>query len=82
MAELWAVITAHQQLMRQNNFFQENRRQQARYWLEEALQTGLQALFQANSAAQTLLKALEPEVLTGRISPFAAAEQVLHTLQK
>ena len=82
IAELWAVITAHQQLMRQNNFFQENRRQQARSWLEEALQTGLQALFQANSAAQTLLKALEPEVLTGRISPFAAAEQVLHTLQK
>ena len=75
--ELWAAITAFREKMEKNNFFQDNRRQQARYWLEEALQSGLQTLFQTNTAAQGLLKVLEAEVLAGRLSPFAAAEQVL-----
>ncbi|MEO6039441.1 MAG: methylmalonyl Co-A mutase-associated GTPase MeaB, partial [Saprospiraceae bacterium] len=52
VAELWAAVTACYEQLRQHNFFQENRRQQAQYWLEEALQAGLQALFQSNEEAQ------------------------------
>ncbi len=79
---LWAAITDYRQQVEKNNFFRENRRRQAQYWLEEALQAGLEALFQANTDTQLLLKKLEPEVLAGRLSPFAAAEEVLQTFQK
>ncbi|MCY7327553.1 MAG: methylmalonyl Co-A mutase-associated GTPase MeaB, partial [Saprospiraceae bacterium] len=77
VAELWTAILNYRQQTQQNGFFAQNRRQQAHYWLEEALQAGLQALFQGNKDAQQLLKTLEPEVLAGRLSPFAAAEKVL-----
>ena len=82
VAELWEAITAYQQQTEKNNFFQENRRQQAQYWLEESLQAGLQAMFQGNSAAQAVLKSLLPEVLSGRMSPVAAAEKVLQMFKK
>jgi len=77
VAELWTAILHYRQQTQQNGFFAQNRWQQAHYWLEEALQAGLQALFQGNKDAQQLLKTLEPEVLAGRLSPFAAAEKVL-----
>lgn len=80
--ELWRVITAYQAHTQQNTSFSENRRQQARYWLEEALQNGLQARFQAHADTQAMLRKLEPEVLAGRLSPFAAAEQVLQSFKK
>lgn len=82
IAELWAAARRYCEQTQQNGFFIENRRQQAHYWLEETLQAGLQALFQDHNAAQQLLKTLEPAVLAGRLSPFAAAEQVLRTFIK
>ena len=80
--ELWAAITAYYAHTQQNNSFAENRRQQARYWLKEALQNGLQAMFQVHADTQAMLGKLEPEVLAGRLSPFAAAEQVLQSFKK
>ncbi len=62
--------------MTDNGFFAENRRQQAQYWLREALD-GLLRAFQADPAVRERLAALEPLVLAGRMSPFAAAEAVL-----
>jgi len=82
IAELWAAIQAFSQQAKQGNFFQENRQQQARYWLEESLQAGLQTIFQADANTQALFKKLEPEVLAGRLSPFLAAERVLQTFKK
>lgn len=82
IAELWNAILQYCQQTQKNGFYTENRQQQAHYWLEESLQAGLQALFQENSDAQNLLKMLEPEVLAGRLSPFAAAEKVINIFKK
>ncbi len=81
IGELWAAILQYRKQTQGNGFFVENRRQQAHYWLEEALQAGLQALFHNNRHAQLLLKTLEPEVLAGRLSPFSAAEQIIQRLE-
>ncbi|GAB4498353.1 MAG: methylmalonyl Co-A mutase-associated GTPase MeaB [Saprospiraceae bacterium] len=77
IAEIWQAIQEFRDFTLANGFFQENRKQQAGYWLQEALQQGLQTAFFNNPAVREKLAALEPEVLSGKMSPFAAAEQVL-----
>ncbi|MCC6460700.1 MAG: methylmalonyl Co-A mutase-associated GTPase MeaB [Saprospiraceae bacterium] len=77
IGELWAAIGAYRTQTLANGFFMENRRLQAQYWFQEALEAGLKAAFFSRPAVQASLAALEPEVLAGRISPFAAAEAVL-----
>ncbi len=42
------------------------------------IDTGLRNAFYAHPAVQAKLAALEPEVLAGRMSPFAAAEAILN----
>ncbi len=77
IAEIWRAILEYQQLTLENGFFTENRRRQAEYWFREALDAGLKAAFFSHPAVQARLAELEPEVLAGRVSPFAAAEVVL-----
>ncbi|MEZ4940906.1 MAG: methylmalonyl Co-A mutase-associated GTPase MeaB [Saprospiraceae bacterium] len=77
IAEVWEAISACRDLMLENSFFAKNRRQQAKYWLEEAIEAGIKAAFYGNPAVQTKLAALEPEVLAGRVSPFAGAGVLL-----
>ncbi len=77
IAEIWQAIQEFRDFTLASGFFQENRKRQAGYWLQEALQQGLQNAFFNNPAVQEKLAALEPEVLAGKMSPFAAAEGVL-----
>jgi LAO/AO transport system kinase len=77
IAEIWQTIQEFRDFTFANGFFQENRKRQAGYWLQEALQAGLQTAFFNNSAVREKLAAVEPEVLAGKMSPFAAAEGVL-----
>jgi LAO/AO transport system kinase len=74
---LWEALRQYQTHTHTNGFFQENRKKQAAYWLEEALETGLKQMFRQHPAVRQTLANLEPQVLNGQISPFAAAEAVL-----
>lgn len=77
IAGLWQALSDFRQHTTGNGFFAENRRQQARFWFQEALENGLHSAFYGNPAVQTQLTELEAAVLAGQISPFAAAEAVL-----
>ena len=77
IAEIWRAVVEYQHLTLRNGFFTENRRRQAEYWFREALDAGLKAAFFSHPAVQACLAELEPEVLAGRVSPFAAAAEVL-----
>lgn len=77
IAEIWQTIEEYKRHILANGFFYENRRRQAGYWLQEALEAGLKNAFLAHPAVRKKLTAIEPEVLAGRMSPFAAAESVL-----
>lgn len=80
--ELWDLAEAYRRQTLANGFFAENRRQQAQLWFQEALEQGLQTAFFSHPVVQNRLTALEAEVLAGRISPFAAAKNVLLTFLK
>ena len=75
--EIWAALQAYQSQTLSNGFFSENRRQQAGYWLRESLEASLRQLFYGNPAVRAQLEAVEPEVLAGRMSPFAAAQVIM-----
>lgn len=77
IAEIWQAIQEFRNFTFANGFFHENRKRQAGYWLQEALQGGLYAAFFENPVVREKLATLEPEVLAGKMSPFAAAEKVL-----
>lgn len=77
VAELWDAMLAYQAHIVGNGFFLENRRQQARFWFEDALEIGLKRLFFQHPAVRETLAKLETEVLAGRLSPTDAASRVL-----
>ncbi|MEQ1747139.1 MAG: methylmalonyl Co-A mutase-associated GTPase MeaB [Saprospiraceae bacterium] len=77
IAEIWERIEAYRQDTVANGFWADNRRQQAQYWLEEALENGLRKVFYTHPDVRSRLAELEQDVLAGRVSPFAAAEEVL-----
>jgi LAO/AO transport system kinase len=78
IAEIWQSIEAYRNFTTNNGFFAENRRHQAQYWFREALQAGLMSAFYSHPAIKQLLNKLEPDVLNGKISPFAAAGEILN----
>jgi LAO/AO transport system kinase len=79
-AEIWAQIMAYQQSTINNGFWFENRRNQAHYWLHETLMDGMKTAFYNHPDIQAMLPALEDAVLSGKISPFAAARTLLEHL--
>lgn len=77
IGDVWAAILAFQAQTMANGFFQESRTQQARYWLEDALESGLRQIFYQNPSVASALPLLEVEVLAGRVSPTDAAARLL-----
>jgi len=77
IAELWDAILEFQNHILGNGFLIENRRQQARYWLEDSIEAGLKTMFYKHPAVKAKLAELEVEVLAGRMSATEAAERVV-----
>ncbi|MFN0016418.1 MAG: methylmalonyl Co-A mutase-associated GTPase MeaB [Saprospiraceae bacterium] len=77
VAEIWETIEAYQRDTGASGYFSDNRRQQAQYWLDEALEDGLRRFFYTHPDVRERLAGLEEDVLAGRVSPFAAAEELL-----
>ncbi|MFZ4477658.1 MAG: methylmalonyl Co-A mutase-associated GTPase MeaB, partial [Saprospiraceae bacterium] len=80
--EVWETIMHYAQHTRQNGFFDENRSQQALFWLKETLQEALIHRFYTHPDVKILLQQLEPIVVAGKVSPFAAAEVILKVWDK
>lgn len=77
ISEIWSALEAYKTATTANGFFTENRKRQAGNWFREALEQGLAQLFYHHPAVKEQYSHLEERVLTGRISPFAAATELL-----
>jgi LAO/AO transport system kinase len=75
-------MQAFQSHVRANGFLEQNRQQQARYWLHETLESSLKNLFYQQPAVKEKYAALEKQVLEGSVSPFSAAQEILDVFQK
>ncbi len=60
-----------------SGFFKKNRKQQAKYWLDETIWDSLKKDFLSSEKIRTEFKKLEQAVINETLSPFAAAQQLL-----
>jgi LAO/AO transport system kinase len=75
--DVWAKAALYFLQAATNGFLEENRRQQSRNWLYDSIMDALKTQFLENEMVRAELPALEKAVLENRISPFAAAEELM-----
>jgi len=80
--KIWEQIKRYIKLTKDNQYFENNRQQQAKYWLEAAINQGLKNAFYQNKAVQAALIKIEKAVLNNEVSPFQGAAQLLKLLKK
>jgi LAO/AO transport system kinase len=77
IAEVWQMVLEHRELLEGNGFLAKLRNQQALDWMNELTMLGLEALFRRNRTVAERLPLLREAVHGGRMTPFAAARELL-----
>jgi LAO/AO transport system kinase len=77
MDQIWDMIIEYLSFANKNNYFEERRNQQAKYWMFETINEALKNSFFQNPSVQIQLKEIEKEVLENRVSSFVAAKLLL-----
>jgi LAO/AO transport system kinase len=75
--KIWTLVEEYLDLTKENGYFQQRRRDQARHWMHETIEQKLKDDFYHNKNVKAELGELEDRVQKGDISSFAAAEQLL-----
>lgn len=75
--EIWTAVQQFQAFTQENNHWQNNRKEQARYWLYESVNQQLQTAFFHNVEVKNQLKAIEKAVIEGKLSSFAGAAKLM-----
>lgn len=79
--EIWKIMEDFQHLLVSNGYFDTQRKEQVKHWLQSEINQALIAMFNDNTAIQDKLKILEKEVLNNTKSPFAAANELIGLLK-
>ena len=75
--EVWDMIGRYFEFVDGNGYFDERRRQQARYWMYETIDGELRRRFYDDPDRAGRIAQAERMVLSNRLSPFQAAWQLL-----
>lgn len=75
--KVWEMIDRYFEFVKSNGYFDIKRRQQARYWMYETIDSRLRSAFYDNPQVAELLHDLEHRVLDNRLSSFIAAREAL-----
>jgi LAO/AO transport system kinase len=75
--EAWETIEKYLDLVKNGSFFEQKRQQQNLHWLHQTVRQTLLDRFFAKSEVLKTLPALQEKVLSGKVSAFAAAEELL-----
>lgn len=79
---VWDEITKYQKLVLENGFFQKNRNQQQIQWMYNNINEALKDLFYGSEKIKNQLNKLEKKVVTTKISPVKAAQQIIEDFKK
>jgi len=74
---IWDTIQQYKLLVETNGFFQQRRRQQAKYWMNETIRNSLIHHFYHHSDIEALLPEYEQKIIDNQMSSFAAARDLL-----
>lgn len=79
---VWKIITQYKEQTYNNGCFDKKRKQQAKYWLSETINSSVLAMFYNNPTIKLLLQKIEKDVVDGKTSPFKAAKILLDHYKK
>jgi LAO/AO transport system kinase len=77
IADIWSLILDYQKFTLDNNFFNNHRAAQSKYWLTESIESNLKKRFLEDPSVSAAFGDIEQAVLDGKLSPFLAAERLL-----
>ena len=75
--ETWAMISDYISFVQKNNYFNDRRNQQAKYWMYESINEALRNSFYQNSDVKKNINKFENDVLNDKMSSFVAAKTLL-----
>jgi LAO/AO transport system kinase len=80
--DIWKTMTDFRQLVKENGYFERNRKQQQIQWMYNNVHEELKSLFYSNSAVKKNLRILEEEIVQSKISPVKASEKIIDEFKK
>ena len=75
--QLWNSVMEYVTFTKQNGYFYHKRQQQSLRIMSEALESGLRERFYNAPGMEQRIEALKQDILDNKISPYAAADQLL-----
>ncbi len=75
--EVWEMAKEYCAFTQDNGYFEERRKEQAKYWMFETINSQLMDNFYKRPDIETLLADYEEKVLEDKISSFVAAKELL-----
>ena len=79
ISAIWDMVYDYMAFVKTNGYFQHKRNEQSKYWMYESINTQLKNNFYQNPQISVMLKEKEQEILSGKVSSFIAAKQMLDT---
>ncbi len=80
ITEVWDMIDRYFDFVKENGYFERRRHEQARYWMYETIDAELRRRFYEDPDRAARIATAERLVLSNRLSPFAAAHELLDGL--
>ena len=82
IANVWDEIENFKKLVDENGYFLKNRKQQQIQWMYNNINEELKNLFYGSENISNQLKILEKEIVSSKISPVKAAQNILEKFKK
>jgi LAO/AO transport system kinase len=77
VSEIWNMIQEFENWMEERNLKQSKRKDQAKYWLHQNIESSLLQQFYSNEKNKIAVQELEEKVMQGAITPQQAVQQLL-----
>ncbi len=80
--EIWDMIYEYFDFVKSNGYFEYRRNEQAKYWMYETINEHLRDNFYNNDTIKSMLAEKENDVLSGKLTSFIAAKDLLDRYYK
>jgi len=77
ISEIWDTVDEYLAMVKGNEYFQQRRNEQSKFWMYETINEKLRNDFYQNEQIKTLMEESEQRVLKEEISSFVAAKKLL-----
>lgn len=77
VAEIWEVISKYFDMVKNNGYFQQKRKEQNKFWLLQTIESRLKSEFYANPVVKKELEKQLKAMDENKTTPFVAAEKLL-----